>query len=240
MEEKKPQYKTLSIVIPAYNEAATIEQLIDRVKKAKCFGMQKQIIVVNDCSKDKTKDVVAKIADIKLINQKVNGGKGKALKTGFEAADGDIIMIQDADLEYNPDEYEILLDPILHGTADVVYGSRFMGDHPHRVLYYWHSVGNSFITWLSNMMTNLNISDMETCYKVFKKDVLKQIVPKLTSPRFGFEPEVTARIAHLKPRVQIYEVGISYAGRTYEEGKKINWKDGFEAIYSIIKFNLFR
>jgi len=236
--------KTLSIVIPVYNERQTIQAVIGRVKAARSFKLKKEIILVDDGSKDGTVAQLKKIGradpSLKIFFHKVNQGKGAALKTGFKHATGDIILIQDADLEYNPDEYELLLEPIIHGQADVVYGSRLMTNRPHRVLYYWHSVGNSFITWVSNAFTNLNLTDMETCYKVFKKEILVEILPHLRSKRFGFEPEFTARVAHLRPARQIYEVGISYAGRTYEEGKKIGWKDGVEAIWTIIKFNLFR
>lgn len=233
---------SLSIVVPIYNEAKTIMTILEKIAKADTLGLKKEIILVDDCSTDSTRKILSGLDSNKyqVILQKKNQGKGAALRAGFKKATGEVILIQDADLEYKPEEYPVLLEPILQNGADVVYGSRFISDKPHRVLYYWHSVGNNFLTRLSNMLTDLNLSDMETCYKVFTKEILDQILPKLKANRFGFEPEFTAKIAHLKPRPKIYEVGISYSGRTYEEGKKINWKDGLRAIWEIIKFNLIK
>ena len=230
----------LSIVIPVYNEEQTLHEIIDKVVRAELpAGMEREIICVNDCSKDNTAarldELPAKFpqATFTILHKPVNQGKGAALRDGFKKATGDIVLIQDADLEYDPDDYMKLLDPIVEGKADVVYGSRFIGE-PHRVLYYWHTLGNQFLTTLSNMFTNLNLTDMEVCYKVFKKSVLDQITIK--SNRFGFEPEVTAKIAKLRPRLRIYEVGVAYYGRSYEEGKKITWKDGISAIRCIITY----
>ncbi len=226
----------VSIVIPCFNEIETIEEIVQAVKAAPVEN--KEIIIVDDASTDGTSQFLKNKMENQvdqIIYHALNRGKGAALKTGFAAATGDIVLIQDADLEYDPQEYNRLLQPILDNKADVVYGSRFVGSDSHRVLYFWHSVGNKFLTLLSNMMTNLNLTDMETCYKAFRREIIKQI--SIEENRFGFEPEITAKVAKLKCR--IYEVGISYAGRTYAEGKKINWKDGFSAIRCILKYNLF-
>lgn len=234
----------LSIVIPAYNEGPTIHKILDKIKEVELIkGLQKEIIVINDCSTDATAENVKKYINenanqtILFLEHTENKGKGAALHTGIRNATGEIIVIQDADLEYDPQEYNILLKPILNGFADVVYGSRFMGGNPHRISFFWHTVGNKFLTFISNMFTNLNLTDMETCYKMFKSDIIKSV--KLKEKRFGFEPEVTAKIARIKG-IRIYEVGISYYGRTYEEGKKIGWKDGFRAIYCIIKYGFLK
>lgn len=235
--------KTLSIVIPAYNEAATIHLILNKVAEVELLGgMSKEVIVVDDASKDGTWKVLNEYKfqhpeqNLQLFQHPVNQGKGAALHTGIQKATGEVTVIQDADLEYDPHEFNLLLDPIYRDVADVVYGSRFMGGNPHRILFFWHSIGNKFLTFLSNMFTNLNLTDMETCYKMFRTDVLQGL--KLKEKRFGFEPEVTAKMARV-PKVRIYEVGISYYGRTFEEGKKIGWKDGFRAIYCILKYNLF-
>ena len=228
--QNKPK---LSIVIPVYNEKSTIDEIVKRVQNVK---FEKEIIIVDDCSSDGTRDKIDKISgnNIKKLFHEKNKGKGASLRTGFQHATGDIVIIQDADLEYNPNEYSNLIEPIVDGRADVVYGSRFLGG-PHRVDFFWHYVGNKILTTLSNILTNLILTDMETCYKVFKAEIIKDI--KIRSNRFGFEPEITAKLA--KRKCIIYEVPISYSGRDYDEGKKIGWKDGVVALYCIVRFRLF-
>jgi glycosyltransferase involved in cell wall biosynthesis len=227
----------LSIVIPCYNESRTIRALVDRVRAAPVES--KEIIIVDDCSRDGTRDIlrtqIAPLVD-RIIYHEVNQGKGAALRTGFAAATGDAVIVQDADLEYDPNEYPKLLKPLLDGKADAVFGSRFAGGEAHRVVYFWHMLGNKFLTLVSNMFTNINLTDMETCYKMFRRDILQKIT--IEENRFGFEPEITAKVARLN--CVIYEVGISYYGRTFAVGKKIGWRDGFRALWAILKYNLFR
>jgi glycosyltransferase involved in cell wall biosynthesis len=234
----------LSVIIPAFNEQATIYNILQKVSSVELInGIEKELVVVNDCSKDNTEAELFRFrADnlgivINYQKHEINSGKGAALRTGIQSATGDFLIVQDADLEYDPREFNILLPPILDGFADVVYGSRFIGGKPHRVLFFFHTIGNRFLTFLSNLLTNVNLTDMETCYKLFRSDIIKSI--SLKENRFGFEPEVTAKVSRIK-NVRIYEVGISYYGRTYAEGKKISWKDGFRALYCIVKYNIFQ
>ena len=237
-------FTTLTIIIPAYNEEKTIPAILDRIYAVRLTNnLQKEVILVNDCSTDRTEEVLMNYkaghpeVTLHYFKHTKNMGKGAAIHTGIEKANGEFLIVQDADLEYDPEEYNELLKPILKGAADVVYGSRFMGGNPHRILFYWHSIGNKVLTWLSNLFTNLNLTDMETGYKVCNTQIIRKI--KLKEKRFGFEPEVTAKLARV-PAIRIYEVGISYYGRTYLDGKKIGWKDGMHAIYCILKYNLFR
>jgi glycosyltransferase involved in cell wall biosynthesis len=241
-----PAIKRLSIIIPAYNEEKTITFLLERINAAKLIrNIEKEVIIVNDCSTDNTEaiinDYIANVNNTTLtyfnyIRHDVNQGKGAAIHTGIAMATGEYLLVQDADLEYDPGEYNTLLKPIILGSADVVYGSRFMGGNPHRILFFWHSIGNKFLTFLSNMFSNLNLTDMNTCYKLFRSDILKMI--PLCEKRFGFDPEVTVKVAKI-PNIKIYEVGISYYGRTFAEGKKIGWRDAFRSIYCTVKYSLF-
>lgn len=230
--------KILSVVIPVFNEAGTILELLNKVKAVDLGEIKKEIIIVDDGSTDGTPVILRAVTDCRIIFQDKNKGKGAALRRGFAEATGDWLVIQDADLEYNPEDYHILLQPLLENKADMVFGSRFIGNQPRRVLFFWHFLGNKMLTLFSNVLSDLNLTDMETCYKVFTKAAINKILPRLTSERFNIEPEITALA--VKEKLRIFEVGVSYYGRTYAEGKKIGWKDGFSAILAIIKFNLFR
>lgn len=236
-------FRKLSILIPAYNEEATITLILDRIMEVELLhGIQKELVIVNDCSSDATEQRIeewkSQHPDVELNYhlQSKNQGKGAAIHKAIELATGDYCIVQDADLEYDPQEYNLLIKPVFHAEADVVYGSRFLGGNPHRILFFWHSIGNKFLTFLSNMFTDLNLTDMETCYKLMRAEMVKSLL--LKENRFGFEPELTAKLSRI-PGIRIYEVGISYYGRTYAEGKKIGWRDGFRAIYCILKYNLF-
>ena len=239
-----PEDTRLSVVIPVYNEQKTLRMLVDRVR---AVPIRKELVLVDDCSKDNSREILKNLEEeggnddlnrIRVFHHDVNQGKGAALRTGFANVEGDIVIIQDADLEYDPSEFPRLLKPIIEGKADVVYGSRFLGDRPHRVLYYWHSLGNRFLTQMSNCFTNLNLTDMETCYKVFRREVIDKLTPDLKQNRFGFEPEITARVARL--RYRIFEMSVSYSGRTYAEGKHIGWRDGFKALWCIVRYGIFK
>lgn len=233
--DNRNNFKKISIVIPVYNEEKTVGEIIERVKKSNVGNMEKEIIVINNNSTDKTIEILKKIKDIVLLEEKVQG-KGAALKTGFLASTGDIVLVQDADLEYDPKEYPELIEPILENKADVVFGSRFVGNKPHRVLFFWHMIANKTLTLFSNMLTNLNLTDMETCFKVFTREVIDEIKNKIKTKKFGIEPELTALVS--KKNWRIYEIGISYSGRTYSEGKKVQWKDGIAALWHIIISNI--